>query len=98
MEFRKRHLCDTCTYSFADCDNGEEGKDFFFGSGIGNDNVYECKKYKTQPKICPILSTAKHLSDYMGTNNNLVLCQLKECSMYDDIEKHCLFTPAKIGG
>ena len=89
MEFKKRNLCDTCTYSFANCNNGEEGKDFYFGNGIGNDNVYQCNEYKIQPKICPILSTAKHLSESMGTNINLVLCQLNECAMWNDVEKRC---------
>lgn len=40
------NLCDTCQKCFADCDNGEEGKDFFFGVGLGNDNVYKCRAYK----------------------------------------------------
>lgn len=39
------NLCDTCDKCFADCDNGVEGTDFFFGTGIGNDNVYKCKAY-----------------------------------------------------
>lgn len=40
------NLCKTCIYCFADCDNGEEDIDFFFGNGLGNDNVYKCKKYQ----------------------------------------------------
>ena len=43
---KKSNLCDTCQKCFADCDNGEEGKDFFFGTGLGNDNVYRCRAYR----------------------------------------------------
>lgn len=39
------HLCDTCQKCFATCDNGEEGVDFFFCTGLGSDNVYKCKAY-----------------------------------------------------
>jgi len=43
---KKLNLCETCQKNFADCDNGEENKDFLFGNGIGNDNVYKCRAYK----------------------------------------------------
>lgn len=39
------NLCDTCKEHFAVCFNGVEGEDFFFGNGVGNDNVYKCKAY-----------------------------------------------------
>jgi len=36
-----KNLCDTCLYTFAECD-GEP----VFGNGKGNDNVVECSKYR----------------------------------------------------
>jgi hypothetical protein len=45
MEDKTIRLCDTCTKWFATCDSGEEGKDFYFGTGLGNDNVYRCNAY-----------------------------------------------------
>ena len=49
-EDKTTHLCDTCSKCFATCDNGEEGKDFFFGLGLGYDNVYKCKAHEPTPK------------------------------------------------
>ena len=37
-------------------------------------------------KICPILSTAKHLSATMGTNNGTVQCQKGECAICKDTQ------------
>lgn len=34
------HLCETCRYEFATCDSSPK-----FGTGYGNDNVYECDTY-----------------------------------------------------
>lgn len=48
MEDTKINLCDTCLFCFADCANGEEGFDFDFGDGLGNDNVYKCKTYENK--------------------------------------------------
>jgi hypothetical protein len=45
MEDKGQNLCDACSNCFATCNNGEEGTDFFFGTGLGNDNVYKCKAY-----------------------------------------------------
>lgn len=45
---KKLNLCSTCKFCFADCANGEEGIDFNFGTGLGFDNVYECKNYKNK--------------------------------------------------
>ena len=44
-DLKRVNLCDTCLKCFATCNNGEEGKDFFFGLGIGFDNVYRCDAY-----------------------------------------------------
>lgn len=41
-------------------------------------------------KICPILSISKHLSDTMGTNNNLVLCEQHECEWWDIKSECCI--------
>jgi len=40
------NLCDTCKFEIPSCKATEEGTDFKFGNGLGNDNVYECKIYK----------------------------------------------------
>lgn len=40
-------------------------------------------------KICPILSTSKHLSEIMGTNSGLVLCEGEECGLWDESNKCC---------
>ena len=34
------NLCDNCIYEFAECDGNPK-----FGTGFGNDNVYECDKF-----------------------------------------------------
>jgi hypothetical protein len=41
-------------------------------------------------KICPVLSTAKHLSETMGINNGLVLCEKEACAWYDINNKSCI--------
>jgi hypothetical protein len=41
-------------------------------------------------KICPILSIAKHISDFMGTNNNLILCQRSDCAWWDKTSECCI--------
>ena len=38
---KKRNLCDTCENEFAECDSNPK-----FGTGKGNDNVYDCDKHK----------------------------------------------------
>jgi len=48
MKDKKINLCETCEFCFADCNNGEEGVDFNFGTGLGFDNVYECNNYKNE--------------------------------------------------
>jgi hypothetical protein len=50
MNNKKINLCETCSKCFATCNNGEEGKDFFFGTGLGNDNVYKCNAYEPKNK------------------------------------------------
>ncbi len=40
------NLCDTCKFEIPSCKATEEGIDFKFGNGLGNDNVYECKIYE----------------------------------------------------
>jgi hypothetical protein len=40
-------------------------------------------------KICPILSTAKHLLERMGTNNNLIFCQQVDCAWWDKDNECC---------
>lgn len=40
--------------------------------------------------ICPILSLSKYISEYMGTNNKLVLCQSEECEWWDSNNKCCI--------
>ena len=42
------NLCDTCKFEIPSCKATEEGVDFKFGHGIGNDNVYECKIYELE--------------------------------------------------
>jgi hypothetical protein len=44
----------------------------------------------SEVKICPILSSAKHISEYMGINNNLVLCQQEQCEWFDKQNKCCI--------
>ena len=46
--------------------------------------------YMQNPKICPILSISKHISEYMGTNNKLVLCQNGECEWWDKNSQCCI--------
>jgi hypothetical protein len=41
---KKGNLCETCEYNFADC----QAMGIKFGTGKGNDNVIECKTYKTK--------------------------------------------------
>ena len=48
MKDKTINLCETCNFCFADCANGEEGIDFNFGTGLGLDNVYECKNYNNE--------------------------------------------------
>lgn len=43
MENTKINLCDTCTFSFPECDSTVE--DIRFGDGKGNDNIIFCKEY-----------------------------------------------------
>jgi hypothetical protein len=50
MDNKKINLCETCSKCFATCSNGEEGKDFSFGTGLGNDNVYKCNAYESKDK------------------------------------------------
>lgn len=38
------NLCDSCDYSYPDCPSKND--DVIFGSGIGNDNICACNKYK----------------------------------------------------
>ena len=45
---KKLNLCDTCKFEIPSCKATEEGVDFKFGYGIGNDNVYECKIYELE--------------------------------------------------
>ena len=47
-EYLLGHLCYTCKFCFANCDNGTEGEDFFFGMGVGFDNVWKCKRYEKE--------------------------------------------------
>jgi hypothetical protein len=42
----KRHLCDSCTQNFPECDTTNE--DIVYGNGVGNDNVMECQKYQSK--------------------------------------------------
>jgi len=44
------NLCDTCKFEIPSCKATEEGVDFKFGHGLGNDNVYECKIYESESK------------------------------------------------
>lgn len=46
MEDKTINLCDTCKFEIPTCKASEEGVDFKFGHGLGDDNVYECKIYK----------------------------------------------------
>lgn len=46
----KLNLCDTCKFHVAECDAEFNEDDLFFGDGIGNDNVYECKVYEKEIK------------------------------------------------
>ena len=50
------------------------------------------------PKICPILSTAKHMSELIGCNNGAVLCQGEECAWWCEWSKCCALVaiPAEI--
>jgi len=43
---RETHLCDTCTKQPAECESNPK-----FGTGIGNDNVYECDGYFEGEKL-----------------------------------------------
>ena len=45
---KKINLCDTCKFEIPSCKATEEGVDFKFGHGLGNDNVYECKIYESE--------------------------------------------------
>ena len=40
-----RNLCDTCQFSYPECDAQIEGQDMSFGNGTGNDNIYRCSFY-----------------------------------------------------
>ena len=42
------NLCDTCKFEIPSCEASEEGVDFKFGHGLGDDNVYECNIYKSE--------------------------------------------------
>ena len=44
------------------------------------------------PKICPILSTAEHISKIIGCNNGAVQCQERECALWCEWTKCCALT------
>ena len=48
MKDKTINLCDTCKFEIPSCKASEEGVDFKFGHGLGNDNVYECNIYKSE--------------------------------------------------
>ena len=48
MKDKTINLCDTCKFEIPSCKATEEGSDFKFGNGLGNDNVYECKIYELE--------------------------------------------------
>jgi len=48
MDKTKINLCDTCIFSFPECDATVE--DIKFGNGKGNDNVIWCNYYKSDYK------------------------------------------------
>ena len=48
MKDKTIHLCDTCKFEIPSCKASEEGVDFKFGHGLGDDNVYECNIYKSE--------------------------------------------------
>jgi len=50
MKDKTINLCDTCRFEIPSCKATEEGVDFKFGHGLGNDNVYECKIYEPKNK------------------------------------------------
>ena len=50
MKDKTINLCDTCKFEIPSCKATEEGVDFKFGHGLGNDNVYECKIYEPKNK------------------------------------------------
>lgn len=39
----KENLCDSCIQNYPSCNAEQE--DIYFGNGIGNDNIFFCKKY-----------------------------------------------------
>jgi hypothetical protein len=48
MKDKTINLCETCKFQIPTCKAIEEGIDFKFGNGLGNDNVYECKIYESE--------------------------------------------------
>ena len=48
MKDKTINLCDTCKFEISSCEASEEGVDFKFGHGLGDDNVYECNIYKSE--------------------------------------------------
>ena len=52
----KINLCDNCDNNFANC----KAKNIIFGTGIGNDNIIACEKYK------PISNILKEEINYLN--------------------------------